>query len=128
MQGSANKNQTHTCPVCGNDKLKSKPYQNMPPISPALYEAQPPYENLWGKASYEVCGCCGFEFGNDDNGMDPELNSTFASGLMDWLNDTGGEWFWPEDKPANWSLSAQIQRAGIPLSDEAKEAIEQLDR
>jgi hypothetical protein len=27
----------------------------------------PPYEDLLGRPSYEVCPCCGFEFGNDDN-------------------------------------------------------------
>lgn len=27
----------------------------------------PPYEDQLGRPSYEVCPCCGFEFGNDDN-------------------------------------------------------------
>jgi len=29
--------------------------------------ATPPYEGSLGRASYEVCPSCGFEFGNDDN-------------------------------------------------------------
>lgn len=30
-------------------------------------KVDPPYEDVWGKPSYEVCRGCGFEFGNDDN-------------------------------------------------------------
>jgi len=30
-------------------------------------ELTPPYEDLLGSPSYEVCPNCGFEFGNDDN-------------------------------------------------------------
>jgi hypothetical protein len=29
-------------------------------------ELTPPYEDLLGSPSYEVCPNCGFEFGNDD--------------------------------------------------------------
>ena len=27
----------------------------------------PAYDDVLGRPSYEVCPCCGFEFGNDDN-------------------------------------------------------------
>lgn len=30
-------------------------------------DATPPYEDLLGRASYEVCPMCAYEFGNDDN-------------------------------------------------------------
>jgi len=36
--------------------------------------ATPPYEDLFGKPSYEVCKSCGFEFGNDDK---PRNRRTF---------------------------------------------------
>jgi hypothetical protein len=35
--------------------------------TPALLRLEPPYEELLGPPSYEVCLNCGFEFGNDDN-------------------------------------------------------------
>lgn len=108
---------TYTCPVCGCDQLEKKPYPNMPPISAALYTAQPPYEKLWGMASYEVCPCCGFEFGNDDNaGTGP--NSSFSEYLGEWIVDEKMQWLIPELKPANWNLADQLKKAGIPIDDE----------
>ena len=55
-----------TCPVCSSDELTTKPYEDWPPAveSDAL---TPPYEDVLGPASYEVCPSCGFEFGNDDS-------------------------------------------------------------
>ena len=42
-----------------------RPYATWPP--PLGSDLSPPYENLLGRPSYEVCPQCGFEFGNDDN-------------------------------------------------------------
>ena len=53
------------CPVCHSAELKRKPYETWPP--PPGITGDPPYEDLLGRPSYEVCPCCGFEFGNDDN-------------------------------------------------------------
>ena len=39
----------HTCPVCGYDRMDDVAY----------------YEN--GDASFELCSCCGFQFGVDDD-------------------------------------------------------------
>jgi hypothetical protein len=54
-----------TCPVCGSEELAVQPYATWPP--PAGLRLLPPYEELLGRPSYEVCPNCGFEFGNDDN-------------------------------------------------------------
>jgi hypothetical protein len=54
-----------SCPVCGSEELQVKPYETWPP--PDGMQLSPPYEDLLGQASYEVCPNCGFEFGNDDN-------------------------------------------------------------
>lgn len=53
------------CPVCGG-RLLSMPYETYPGPQGAE-QVDPPYEDVWGKPSYEVCSGCGFEFGNDDN-------------------------------------------------------------
>jgi hypothetical protein len=53
------------CPVCNFVGLEEKPYDVWPP--PKGMALAPPYQTLLGSPSYEVCVCCGFEFGNDDN-------------------------------------------------------------
>ena len=81
-----------TCPVCGYDRLTAKPYEMWPP--PDGLELSPPYENLLGRPSYEVCPRCGFEFGNDDNpGTAPPMS--FESYHADWVA-RGQPWFDPE--------------------------------
>ena len=73
------------CPVCGNPNL-----------------AEPPY-SAGGAPSYEICLCCGFEFGFDDesNGL------THQAYRKKWIAD-GANWFDPDEKPQNWVLEAQI--------------------
>lgn len=53
------------CPVCGRLALTVPPYADYAGTVPL--GAVPPYENVLGKPSYEVCSVCDFEFGNDDN-------------------------------------------------------------
>lgn len=70
-----------TCPVCGEAGLAAKPYETWPP--PSDLELSPPYEDLLGPPSYEVCPNCGFEFGNDDNpGTAPP--TSFEDYRIDW--------------------------------------------
>jgi hypothetical protein len=58
-------NDRHECPVCEFRGLTQKPYELWPP--PPRIVLSPPYEDVLGRPSYEVCPRCGFEFGNDDN-------------------------------------------------------------
>ena len=53
------------CPVCYSVELIRPPYETWPPPKGMLLD--PPYEDLLGRPTYEVCPFCGFEFGNDDN-------------------------------------------------------------
>jgi hypothetical protein len=71
----------------------------------------PPYVQWLGKPSYEVCLCCGFEFGNDDEPGTAEPVS-FETYLKDWI-EGGAIWFDSKAKPSNWSLSVQLAAAGI---------------
>lgn len=107
--------QIHFCPVCGFSKLTAPPYQQMPAISADIYKLQPPYSQYWGMGSYEVCPCCGFEFGADDEGIDQNSNSSFQDYLRFWMIEEKAQWFVPELKPINWDLMEQLAAAGIPI-------------
>ncbi len=87
-------NAGHQCPICSYPGLRMKPYDLWPP--PADLELTPPYEDLLGRASYEVCLRCGFESGNDDN---PGTNSpmSFDKYRREW-EAQGSPWLAkPED-------------------------------
>jgi hypothetical protein len=74
----------HICLVCGYAGL-----------------AEPPYIN--GQPSYEICPCCGFEFGFDDGskGMSIEVYRN------EWL-ERGAPWFQEKRRPINWDLQRQL--------------------
>jgi hypothetical protein len=68
--------------VCGAHELTVPPYAEYDGCLPK--DASPPYEDLLGAPSYEVCPSCGFEFGNDDNpGADAEPSS-FEQYRQEW--------------------------------------------
>ncbi len=77
----------YMCSVCGWDRLTGPPYDRN------------------GNPSYEICCCCGFEFGFDDlsNGL------TFNSYRTAWI-DRGMPWFNPSDKPPMWNAGVQLGR------------------
>jgi hypothetical protein len=76
----------------------------------------PPYENAWGMASYEVCSCCGFEFGFDDNPGGNTPGTSFAEHLLEWY-DEGQKWFDLNCRPKDWDLIKQLKNANIPVPD-----------
>jgi hypothetical protein len=80
----------HICPVCGYDGLE-----------------EPPYDDK-GNPSHEICSCCGFEFGYDDESE----GFSFSAYRNKWLSE-GAEWFNPAHKPAVCSLEEQLRRFGV---------------
>ena len=79
----------YTCPVCEYRGLEAKPYDQWPPRPGVVL--RPPYQDVLGPPSYEVCPRCGFEFGNDDNpGTGAPL--TFEGSRREW-NAQGRPWF-----------------------------------
>ncbi len=83
-----------TCPVCRYA---------------GLYEA--PYDDR-GVGSYEICPCCGFEFGLDE-GTDRE--AAFAAWRAQWLRD-GCPWFSSaRTAPEGWAPPAQAGEADLDL-------------
>jgi hypothetical protein len=70
----------NVCPVCGYDKLAELPYNN-------------------GNASFEICSCCGFQFGFDDD----DGNYSFKSYRDEWIN-RGFPVFNASKAPAIWNV------------------------
>lgn len=60
----------------------------------------------WGEdgmsPSYEICPCCGAEFGCDD--YTPESTMAYRD---KWIN-SGAEWFDQDMMPDNWCLEKQL--------------------
>jgi hypothetical protein len=79
------------CPVCG--------------FAPLLEEPWP--EN---RPSYEICPCCGTEFGNEDFSLDPRKRATRHRDLREqWMS--GGMNWWSTNRlpPHDWNPLAQLR-------------------
>ena len=76
---------SYMCPVCGFDELNEPPYdqKNAP--------------------SYEICPCCGFEFGFD--GANNSI--AYVDFRQRWIKN-GAHWFRPKSKPDSWDLKEQL--------------------
>ncbi len=83
------KAQRFVCPVCGFPLLDDPPYDER------------------GCPTYEICPCCGTEFGKDDAGTShAALRQTWVSQGMNW-------WSAYRQPPDGWDPRAQLQRAGL---------------
>lgn len=71
----------YTCPICGYNKLVEPPYDE--------YECP----------SYEICACCGFEYGFHDDFE----GYTFEKYREEWLNN-GAPFRRKKDEPIGWSM------------------------
>jgi hypothetical protein len=78
-----------TCPVCGYGGLSEPPY------------------NQFGSASFDICSCCGTEFGNDD------FSITFEQLRNRWITN-GMLWFSvSEPSPEGWDPVTQLRACGF---------------
>lgn len=73
------------CPTCGFPKLE-----------------EPAWDSDTGSPSFNICPCCGCEFGYDD--ATPHGREQYR---RQWI-DNGAPWFNPQKKPADWSLEDQL--------------------
>src|ERR1022692_571166 len=98
------------CPCCGYPHLERSSYHSLG-SPPWRHPGLPPYEHWYGEPSYEVCPCCGFEFGNDDN---PGTSSpiSFEQYRQKW-SEGGFQWFDPSRRPEDWDLQHQLMAVGI---------------
>lgn len=84
--------------MCRSPELDYQQYQTWPP--PPGLVLTPPYEDLLGQASYDVCPSCGFEFGFDDNPGGDARPVSFEEYRAEWIAD-GRPRFWkPKSPPA----------------------------
>lgn len=97
------KKKKYICPVCGYDGLE-----------------EPVYDEI-GEPSFEICSCCGVEFGFDDFDI---KNLTFVTVREKWLKD-GAKWFDKAAKPKNWNLEEQLKNLQLP---EVKNTIDDITR
>jgi hypothetical protein len=72
-----------TCPVCFYDKMPDAP------------------------ESYNICPCCGTEFGTDDEERTPAQ-------LREYWISSGAKWFY-QDAPPTWNAWFQLSMAGVVL-------------
>ncbi|MDD5005040.1 MAG: hypothetical protein PHS93_00870 [Candidatus Omnitrophica bacterium] len=82
-------NKQYICPVCGYEGLKDPPYS----------ETREP--------SYEICPCCGFEFGFDTE----NCKDSYSKFRLKWI-ENGASWFLPDKKPKDWDLNKQLKNIG----------------
>lgn len=75
----------HYCRVCG------------------LYSIDKPWGEDGNSPNYEICPCCGVEFGNEDYTMESTIEYR-----KQWLAN-GAKWFTFKEKPENWNLKKQLQ-------------------
>jgi len=75
-----------TCRICG------------------LAQARAPWGEDGKTPTFEICDCCGVEFGYED---------ATSKGVREyrkrWL-DHGAEWWEPTRRPENWDLSEQLRQ------------------
>ncbi|MBD7912472.1 hypothetical protein [Clostridium cibarium] len=84
----------YTCHVCGYPNLDEPP------------------RGIDGKIpSFDICDCCGVEFGYEDTS-----EANIIRYRQKWI-EAGGEWFCKEMKPADWDMKKQLKNIGVDIID-----------
>ncbi|UPY81067.1 hypothetical protein FH581_022705 (plasmid) [Leptospira weilii] len=83
---------TYICLVCGFNELEEQPYVN-------------------NSGSYEICPCCGFQFGVSDD----DAGFTHDNWRQKWIFEGMKWWSRGSHSPPNWDPKEQLKRIGIFL-------------
>jgi hypothetical protein len=75
----------HNCRICG------------------LYIEDLPWGKDGDSPTYEICSCCGVEFGNEDYTIE-----SIRKYRAKWIN-LGANWFIPKEKPERWNFQQQFE-------------------
>lgn len=78
-------NTQHNCRICG------------------LYIEELPWGEDGNYPSYEICSCCGVEFGNEDYKIE-----SIRRYREEWIKK-GSAWFEPSEKPEEWNREEQLK-------------------
>lgn len=65
---------------------------------------EPPWGEDGKSPTFEICECCGVEFGYEDSSLQGILNYR-----EQWLRN-GAKWFAARRKPDNWDVDAQLNQ------------------
>lgn len=67
--------------------------------------------------SFEICPCCGLQFGYDDFALDPSDRENIRKSWRNkWIE--GGMKFWSvRRRPANWDPLLQLRNADLDVDD-----------
>jgi len=76
----------YICTTCGYNELNT-----------------PPWGEDGSTPNFEICPCCGVEFGYEDS-----TEKGKERFLAYWI-DNGMNWFVPKLKPCDWSLNEQLK-------------------
>lgn len=68
-----------------------------------LRQRGPPWGEDGNSPTFEICDCCGVEFGYEDS--TPSSTKEYRS---HWLVN-GAAWFQPETRPPDWNLESQLK-------------------
>lgn len=92
------------CRVCGLDQ------------SPDL-----PWGENGDHASFNICPCCGVEFGYEDDSLQ---NCLLAR--RNWVEVRRCAWFPPKDRPLDWDMPSQVRGIPLPYQDAEDEQLVQV--
>lgn len=101
------------CPCCGYDGLELRPYADMPD-PPWDEHPDPPYCVHYGEPTYDVCDCCSFEYGFEDEPGGGATPDSFETVRLEWIK-RGCPWFYEHKKPEGWLLTEQLKRIGVDI-------------
>lgn len=76
-----------------------------------LYIDTPPWGENYTTPTYEICPCCGVEFGNED--YDYESVIIYRE---NWINQ-GANWFLNKEKPQIWNIKKQMMNIPKTFQD-----------
>jgi len=68
-----------------------------------LKQEAPPWGLDERSPTFEICDCCGIEFGYEDSSP-----SSIKKYRESWLA-SGAQWFNPKKRPTNWNLDEQLK-------------------
>jgi hypothetical protein len=68
-----------------------------------LYIADFPWGEDGNSPTYQICSCCGVEFGNEDY-----TTESIKRYRQEWIKK-GAKWFNLGEKPENWNLEKQLK-------------------
>lgn len=116
----------YPCPICGFEGLTN-----------------PVFEDGEYKATFDICGCCGFEFGfSEDHEIehgyvclpDEYIEMGFQMYRKKWIDEMKRKIFAPQDVPVEWQkrgalkievVIRRLEKLGIDLENCAIEAVQQ---